>query len=69
MEEIIKNRFDEMMLYCTMQLVEKLNNKEIAISCMDISDDIKRELELEKLKIYTNEKTELSDIHEVLSMS
>lgn len=36
---------------------------------MDISDDIKKELELEKLKIYTNEKVELLDIHEVLSMS
>lgn len=55
---IIKNGFDEMMLDCTMQLVDGLNNKEIAISCMDISDDIKKELELEKLKIYTNEKTE-----------
>ena len=55
---IIKNSFDEMMLDCSIQLIDAFNNKDIAISCMDISDDIKKELELEKLKIYTNERTE-----------
>lgn len=55
---IIKNSVDDMMLDCSIQSVEAFTNNDMAISYMDISDEIKKELELEKLKIYTNERTE-----------
>ncbi|MEG0855316.1 MAG: HAMP domain-containing sensor histidine kinase [Terrisporobacter sp.] len=56
---IIKNDLDKMTVDCSVQLIETIGEeKEIAISCMDISAGISKELELEKLKVYTKERTE-----------
>lgn len=56
---IINNKEENKTIDCTVQLISTYrNNKEIAVSYMDISDEIKRELELEKLKIYDKEKSD-----------
>ncbi|MEG0855315.1 MAG: HAMP domain-containing sensor histidine kinase [Terrisporobacter sp.] len=56
---IIRNKKDKVYIDCSIQLISTIEDKkEIAITYMDISEEIKKELEFEKLKIYTTERTE-----------
>ena len=56
---IIKIEEENKTIDCTAQLISEFrDSKEIAVSYMDISEEIKTELELEKLKIYDKEKSE-----------
>lgn len=56
---IINNKDEGKTIDCTAQLINSFkDSKEIAVSYMDISAEIKRELELEKLKIYDKERSE-----------
>ena len=56
---IIKNNDGKMSIDCCIQVIESLGNKkEYAITYMDISDIINKELEIEKMKVYNKEKTE-----------
>lgn len=56
---IIKNLDGNMSIDCSVQVIETLGDKkEYAISYMDISQIINKELELEKMKVYNKEKTE-----------
>lgn len=56
---IIKNEEENKTIDCTAQLISNFrDSKEIAVSYMDISEEIKTELELAKLKIYDKEKSE-----------
>lgn len=56
---IINNKEGNKTIDCTAQLISTFkDSKEIAVTYMDISDEIRRELELEKLKIYDKEKSE-----------
>lgn len=56
---IIKNIDENMTIDCSIQLIETLGDeKEYAISYIDISQIINKELELEKMKVYSKEKTE-----------
>lgn len=56
---IIKNIDGNMPIDCSIQVIETLNNKkEYVISYIDISEIISKELEIEKMKVYSKEKTE-----------
>ncbi|MBP3914372.1 MULTISPECIES: HAMP domain-containing sensor histidine kinase [unclassified Clostridium] len=55
---IIKDDTDNITMDCTVQLIETDYENVISVSFMDISDEIKRELELEKLKVYDKSKNE-----------
>ena len=56
---IIKNTDGKMTIDCSIQVIESLGNKkEYAITYIDISDIINKELEIEKMKVYNKEKTE-----------
>lgn len=56
---IIKIEEENKTIDCTAQIISEFrDSKEIAVSYMDISEEIKTELELEKLKIYDKEKSE-----------
>lgn len=56
---IIENEINKTTVDCCVQLINTAKNKkEIAVTYMDISDEIKMELEVKKLKIYDKEKTE-----------
>lgn len=56
---IIKNPDESRSVDCSLQVIETLDaKKEFAITYMDVSKLIRKELELEKLKVYNKEKTE-----------
>lgn len=56
---IIKDIEGKMPVDCSIQVIEGLDNKkEYAVSYIDISEIIDKELELEKMKVYSKEKTE-----------
>lgn len=56
---IIKLQDGKMSIDCSIQVIETLGDKkEYAITYMDISEIINKELELEKMKVYNEEKTD-----------
>jgi len=56
---IIKNPDESRSVDCSLQVIETLDaKKEFAVTYMDVSKLIRKELELEKLKVYNKEKTE-----------
>lgn len=56
---IIKNADNNISIDCSLQVIESLGHKkEYAVTYMDISEVINKELELEKMKVYNKEKTE-----------
>lgn len=56
---IIKNLDGNMSIDCSLQVIETLGDKkEYAVTYVDISQIINKELELEKMKVYNKEKTE-----------
>lgn len=56
---VIKNNEDGRAIDCSIQIINTIGEEqEIAVSYMDISEAISKELELEKLKVYNKEKTE-----------
>ncbi|MCC3670094.1 sensor histidine kinase [Terrisporobacter mayombei] len=56
---IIKNLDGNMSIDCSLQVIETLGDKkEYAVTYLDISQVINKELELEKMKVYNKEKTE-----------
>lgn len=56
---IIKNDLGNTTMDCAIQYIDTAyDNREIAVTCMDISEGISKELEIEKLKVYTKERTE-----------
>lgn len=56
---IIKNTEEGSAIDCSIQIINTIGQEEeIAVSYMDISEAISKELELEKLKVYNKEKTE-----------
>ena len=56
---IIKNLDGNMSFDCSLQVIETLGDKrEYAVTYLDISQIINKELELEKMKVYNKEKTE-----------
>lgn len=55
---IIDNKNDNRTIDCSVQLISTSGEeKKIAVTYMDISEEIRKELELEKLKIYDKEKS------------
>lgn len=55
---IIKDEAEDITIDCTVQLIEMDEESAISVSFMDISDEIKMELEFEKLKVYDKSKNE-----------
>ena len=55
---IIKDEAEDITVDCTAQLIEMDEESAISVSFMDISDEIKMELEFEKLKVYDKSKNE-----------
>ncbi len=56
---IIKNSGNYKSIDCSIQIIEPfINNKKFVVTFTDISEILKTELELEKLKVYNKEKTE-----------
>ena len=56
---IIKNKDEGSSIDCSIQLIDIIGEeKEIAVSYMDITEAISKEIELEKFKVYHKEKTE-----------
>ena len=56
---IIKNNDGKMSIDCCIQVIENIGIKrEYAITYMDVSDIINKELEIEKMKVYNKEKTD-----------
>ena len=56
---IIKNIDGKMSIDCSVQVIETLaNEREYAITYIDVSEIMNKELEIEKMKVYNKEKTE-----------
>lgn len=56
---ILNNKTNNKTVDCSVQLIDTIKNEtDMAITFMDISDEINRELELEKLKVYDKEKSD-----------